>query len=82
MRRYVWVSADTAPLNSQSGSLNDTAVAALHGVEVAIPASVHTILAARIDRLPLGRRRILQIAAVISPSHFGTPLVAAVSMQT
>jgi class 3 adenylate cyclase/tetratricopeptide (TPR) repeat protein len=40
-------------------------LAAAHLTEVTIPASVQAILAARMDRLPPVRRRLLQIASVV-----------------
>ena len=46
--------------------------------EVQIPASVQAILAARIDRLPVARRRLLQLAAVIG-KDVPLRLLAAVS---
>jgi class 3 adenylate cyclase/tetratricopeptide (TPR) repeat protein len=49
--------------------------------DIAIPASVQAILAARIDRLPQARRRILQVAAVVG-RDVPLPLLAAAASDT
>jgi class 3 adenylate cyclase/tetratricopeptide (TPR) repeat protein len=46
--------------------------------ELAIPASVHAVLAARIDRLPEREKRVLQMAAVIGKA-FPEPVLAEVA---
>jgi class 3 adenylate cyclase/tetratricopeptide (TPR) repeat protein len=46
--------------------------------EVSIPVSVQAILAARIDRLPAARRRLLQVASVIG-KDLALPLLASIS---
>ncbi|HEX4262056.1 MAG TPA: AAA family ATPase, partial [Acetobacteraceae bacterium] len=65
----------------ESGTVDEAVTANAAGATVAavtIPASVHSILAARIDRLPPPRRRVLQIAAVTG-RHISPRLIAAVS---
>jgi adenylate cyclase len=46
--------------------------------DLAIPASVHSVLAARIDRLPEREKRVLQTAAVIG-KEFSEPVLAEVA---
>lgn len=78
LRARIVAQADGTPLFLEeiARSLLESGVVAAHGAdqpgltaahltEVTIPASVQAILAARMDRLPPVRRRLLQIASVV-----------------
>ncbi len=64
-------------LQETGGILVEAGEARLGGADVRVPATIHDIIAARIDRLPEPVKQTLQVAAVVG-RQFALPLLARV----
>jgi class 3 adenylate cyclase/tetratricopeptide (TPR) repeat protein len=74
LEESVWHLVETGALVGQRGAYHLTRPVR----EAQVPVTVHAVLAARIDRLPMQERRLLQAAAVIG-KDIPHPLLAAIS---
>ena len=76
LEESVWTLAETKALVGERGAYR--VAQALPSIQV--PATVHAMLAARIDRLPTEDKRLLQAAAVIG-RHIPFPLLQAIAEE-